>query len=127
LRLGRACLESGQLDQALAHLLQAQEFAQGPAEAADIQREIGRTFEARRQVDRALEAYHEAIQLNPKQAENFLRAGMAHKAMKQYKEAQELFQRVIDLDPTNVEAHRQLVQVAAFDLLHGARLAALRS
>lgn len=124
LRLGRACLEFGQLDQALAHLLQARDLADGRIDTADIHREIGKTYEARRQLDRALASYQEAIRLNPTQAENFFRAAIAHKLLKQYFEAQQMLQRVVELDPSNVEAHRQLVQVAAFELLHGARAAA---
>jgi tetratricopeptide (TPR) repeat protein len=114
LRLGKLFNGVGQLDVALAHLQNAREFEPGNAEIA---RELGLVYERRSQPHRALELYQELIQLQPKVADNFFRAGLAAKSMRDYVEAAHFFKRAAELDPTNLEIQKQRLAVSATGIL----------
>ena len=74
-------------------------------------------FEARRQYDRAYKSFSQAIECAPQQPDNYFRAGLALKGLKDYAEALTMFQKAVTLDPKHREAHRQLATVSALGLM----------
>jgi tetratricopeptide (TPR) repeat protein len=94
--------------------MQARDLAPGDDE---VLREIGLVFEQRKQFDRALEMYKQAIEAQPKAAVNFLRAGIALKHLKSVPEAVITLERAVALDPNNLEATKQLAVVNAMNLV----------
>jgi len=114
LRLGKLFNVVGQLDAALIHLQSAREI---DPEDAEIAREMGLVYERRNQPHRALELYQELIRLQPSVADNFFRAGLAAKAMRDYVEAAQFFKRAAELDPANLEIQKQRLAVSATGIL----------
>ncbi len=77
------------------------------------------------QYDRALEMYKHAIEVSPKSAQNYTRAGVALKNLKSIPEAVVALERAVVLDPKNLEATKQLAVVSAMNLVStGTRSAA---
>ena len=114
--IGQLCREQGQLDQALAHLLQAQEMKPN---SDLVLRETGLVYEQRKEYDRALEMYQQAAKLAPSSSDNFTRAGIVLKQLKAYPEAAQALERAVALDGRNLEATKQLAVVSALNLMYG--------
>ena len=118
LRQGKLCHSVGNLDQALVHLNRAVELQQSIAEGAAAHFEIGRIFEARRQLERALESYQAAIERNPEVPEYYYHAGMISKQMRDYVNAVRMFEIAVEKDKKNLDARRQLAAVSALSLIN---------
>ncbi|CCQ90913.1 exported hypothetical protein [Nitrospina gracilis 3/211] len=58
--------------------------------------------------EEAVEAYHQAIQINPDAAGPFFNLGLAYKALGQYERAAAAFERTRQLEPGNMEVHLRL-------------------
>ncbi len=84
-----------------------------------VLRETGLVYEQRKEYDRALEAYQQAVKLAPNASENFTRAGVVLKQLKAYPESAQALERAVALDPRNVEATKQLAVVSALNLMYG--------
>lgn len=117
LRLGQLCRIGGQPDKAITNLERAQTLAAASSEQAAVLTEAGLVFEARRQYDRAYKSFSQAIDCAPQQPDNYFRAGLALKGLKDYAEALTMFQKAVTLDPKHREAHRQLATVSALGLM----------
>jgi len=117
LRLGQLCRIGGQPDKAITNLERAQTLAAASSEQAAVLTEAGLVFEARRQYDRAYKSFSQAIECAPQQPDNYFRAGLALKGLKDYAEALTMFQKAVTLDPKHREAHRQLATVSALGLM----------
>ncbi|MBI5349748.1 MAG: tetratricopeptide repeat protein, partial [Chloroflexi bacterium] len=55
--------------------------------------------------------------LQPNIADNFFRAGLAAKSMRDYVEAAQFFKRAAELEPTNLEIQKQRLAVSATGIL----------
>lgn len=119
LRLGQLCRKEKQLDQALVHLNSAMKIQSSGAEAGAIQEELGKVFADRRQFDRAYKAFANAIKHTPTNAPLYFHAGVALKNLKDYGEAIAMFRKAVQMDPKNLNAHRQLAAVSALGLISG--------
>ena len=89
------------------------------ADIGAIQEELGKVFSARRQFDRAYKAFANAIKHTPEKAPLYFRAGVALKNLKDYGEAIAMFRKAVQLEPKNLDAHRQLAAVSALGLISG--------
>ncbi len=118
LRQGKLCHSVGNLDQALVHLNRVVELQQTISEGAAAHFEIGRIFEARRQLERASESYQAAIERNPDVAEYYYHTGMIFKQMRDYVNAVRMFEFAVDKDNKNLDARRQLAAVSALSLIN---------
>lgn len=116
LALARYFRQSGQLDQALAELTALE--ADDPTDAR-IPIEIGLVHKARRQQDKALHAFQRAATIRPEIPTSHYEAGIILKGLKAYRQAAECFERVVELDPSDVDALHQLAAVQALELVHG--------
>jgi tetratricopeptide (TPR) repeat protein len=87
--------------------------------------ELARTYEERRQPDRAMEVYQQALALSPKDHELYFRAGLLLKEMKDYAGAEEMMRWAMELDPNNLTYRRQWGAIAAMNLIHAPREAVL--
>lgn len=97
---------------ALSHLMQARDLA--PADDG-ILREIGLVFDQRKQFDRALEMYKHAIEVGPKSANNYIRAGVALET-KRVPEALVALERAV-ASTLRPRGHEQLAVVSAMHLV----------
>ena len=118
LRQGQLCRETGHLDQALVHFNRAVELQQTPAEGALAHFEIARIFETRRQLDRALQAYQDAIARDSANPDYLFHAGLVQKQVGDYTSAEQLFDQSVRLARKNLEARRQLAAVKALRLIN---------
>ncbi len=119
LHLGQLCRKADQLDQALVHLNGAMKIHSADADVGAIQEELGQVFAARRQYDRAYKAFVNAIKHSPMKAPLYFHAGVALKNLKDYGEAIAMFRKAVQMDPNNLDAHRQLAAVSALGLISG--------
>lgn len=60
------------------------------------------------QWDQAIDAYHQAIRINPDATGPYFNLGVAHKALRQYERAAAAFERAQQLEPDNMEIHLRL-------------------
>jgi tetratricopeptide (TPR) repeat protein len=120
--LGRLLREVNQLDLALHHLNLA---IQMDSDQVAGYLELARTYEERRQPDRAMEVYQQALALSPKDHELYFRAGLLLKEMKDYAGAEEMLRWAMELDPNNLTYRRQWGAIAAMNLIHAPREAVL--
>jgi tetratricopeptide (TPR) repeat protein len=116
LAMGRVCRKSGQLDRALDELSSGE--AQSPKDP-DLPYEIGLVHEARRESEKALDAYRRCLVIKPDHAGANLRAGLILKDLKVYSEASELLGRAAEMDPKDPNVLHQLAAVRALQLVHG--------
>ena len=119
LSLGRLCRKVKQLDQALVHLNNAMKAQNSDSDAGAIQEEFGKLFVQRRQFDRAYEAFANAIAYAPTKPVLYFQAGLALKNLKDYGEAITMFRKAVQMDPKNLDAHRQLAAVSALGRISG--------
>ncbi len=76
-------------------------------------------YEARREFDRALDAYRRAVESAPELVEPYRRAGAVLKSIKAYAEAGRMLARAAELEP-DPKTLQQLAAVRALELVHGA-------
>ncbi|MEW6718796.1 MAG: tetratricopeptide repeat protein, partial [Chloroflexota bacterium] len=120
--IGRIQRQANQLDLALHHLNLA---LQHDPEQAAIYDELAHTYHARRQHNKALESYQQAIALKPNDDHLYYQAGLLFKDIKDYARAEEMLRWATKLVPDNLDYHRQLGAVAALNLVHSPREVAL--
>ena len=107
------------MDQALVHLNNAMKAQNSDSDAGAIQEEFGKLFVQRRQFDRAYKAFANAIAYAPTKPVLYFQAGLALKNLKDYGEAITMFRKAVQMDPKNLDAHRQLAAVSALGLISG--------
>jgi tetratricopeptide (TPR) repeat protein len=116
LLLSRLFRQFGQLDQALAELSALE--TEAPSDAR-IPFEIALVHKSRRQLDKSLSALQRSISIRGDIPSAHFEAGIILKSLKAYQHAAECFERVVELDPSDAEAHHQLAAVQALALVHG--------
>jgi len=107
--------QSGQLDQAITHLNSA--IDHNPDWAAP-HLELGRTYQQRRQYDRALNAYHRAIALDPTNPQPYHWAGIVLKDSKDYVNAEMMLRKAANFAPKDIGIQRKLAAMIALNLVH---------
>jgi tetratricopeptide (TPR) repeat protein len=113
--LGRLMRRSGQLDQAVNYLGKA---LQSNQESFDCYIELGRVYQDRRQYSTALDAFQQAIAIEPGNAKAYYLAGQTLKAAKDYTAAEEMLQTAAKLAPNDLAIRRQLGGLVALNLVH---------
>jgi Flp pilus assembly protein TadD len=68
---------------------------------ADVQVAMGRALEKRGQLDKAVSAYYQAYQNDPKRADACLRLGVLHDQQGKFKESKEWYQKALAIQPGN--------------------------
>lgn len=71
----------------------------------------GNEFSQKGQYEEAVEAYHEAIQINPDATGPFYNLGLAYKHLKEYERAAAAFERALQLEPENMNVRLSLGNV----------------
>ena len=71
----------------------------------------GNEFSRQGQFEQAVEAYHQAIQINPDATGPFYNLGLAYKHLKQYDRASAAFESALRLEPDNMNIHLSLGNV----------------
>lgn len=79
---------------------------------------MGKVYEDRRELDRAIETYRQAIARLPGDGESYRLAGLAYKARKAYPEAMAMLRKAAELAPNDVELHKQVATVGALAFVH---------
>ena len=118
--LGHLLRNMGQLDQAIHHLSEAIQLTPSLMEAY---LELGSTYQDRRDLDRALQAYDQAMKLGAEDPRPYYLAALALKECKDYQNAETLLRRAAALAPTDLAIRRQLGAVIALNLVHNRRRA----
>ncbi len=106
---------NGQLDQAIYNLSKA---IQRNPELIESYLELGRVYHHRRQYSTALDAYQQAIALDPGNAQVYYLAGQTLKSAKDYAAAEEMLQHAAKLAPDDLAIRRQLGGLVALNLVH---------
>ena len=68
----------------------------------------GNEFSQKGQFEQAVEAYHQAIQINPDATGPFYNLGLAYKHLKQYERSSAAFESALRLEPDNVNIELNL-------------------
>jgi tetratricopeptide (TPR) repeat protein len=71
----------------------------------------GNEFSQKGQFEQAVEAYHQAIQINPDATGPFYNLGLAYKHLKQYERASAAFESALRLEPDNINIRLNLGNV----------------
>jgi tetratricopeptide (TPR) repeat protein len=79
--------------------------------------ELGKTYEAREELDDALVAYLEACERDPEMADYHYSAGVIYKHLKRYPEAAAKLRRAIKLKPNHADAYKQWAAVSAMSFI----------
>lgn len=113
--VGQLLKQAGNLDQSLHHLEEAIRLAPYLLQA-HIER--GRVFLARRQQNKALEAFRQAAASAPKDAAPHYEAALALKEAKNYDAAERELRAAAKLSPKDRNIQRQLAAVIALNIVH---------
>jgi cytochrome c-type biogenesis protein CcmH/NrfG len=76
-------------------------------------------LESQQRWDLALEAYRAAARLNPTNSEVMYRMGVVLKNLRSYSEATDALRKAVQLNPSNLPAHKLLSAVMALGLVYG--------
>ncbi len=112
---GHFLRQTGQLDQAVHHLIQAVQI--NPS-FLDAQIELGFVHKDRREYQAALQAFEQAALIAPHDPRPPYQAALALKEGKDYRKAESLLRRAASLSPADVNIRRQLAAVVALNLIH---------
>ena len=99
---GKAAYDAGQFAQAIEPLNKFLLIYPEHVEAAYI---LGRSYEAREDLDNALQRYGQAIQLEPHYKDVLMRTAEIYQKRNDPESALGLLRKLIGIEPTNVEAH----------------------
>jgi tetratricopeptide (TPR) repeat protein len=122
LLLGKLLRQSGQLDQSLYHLNEAN--LKDPR-LLEPYLELGCVLQERRQINQALQIYNRATTIAPRDPRPYFQAGLALKDSKDYIGAEAMLRRAASLAPNDLGIHRQLGAVVALNLVHNRRRSAV--
>jgi tetratricopeptide (TPR) repeat protein len=108
----------GQLDQAIDHLSRA--ITINP-QLVDAYIELGKTYQDRRDHQRAIKIYQQASQANPGDPKPYYFAALALKEIKDYKSAEAMLKQAKKVDPEDPSINRQLGVITALNLVNNLR------
>jgi predicted TPR repeat methyltransferase len=75
---------------------------------ADRHNNLGNVLVERERLEEAVEAYRQAIELDPRHANAHSNLGAALKALRRFDEAAAAYQKAIELDPDHADAHNNM-------------------
>jgi tetratricopeptide (TPR) repeat protein len=111
---GRLLSHSGHLDQAVHHL---SESVQLNPTHLDSYMDLGQTYQERRQYNRALQVYQQAIRVAPQDPRPYHQASLALKETKDYAGAEKMIRHAAKLAPEDVRIQRLLSSLVAVNLV----------
>jgi len=111
---GRLLSHSGHLDQAVYHL---SESVQLNPTHLDSYMDLGQTYQERRQYNRALQVYQQAIRVAPQDPRPYHQASLALKETKDYAGAEQMIRNAVKLAPEDVRIQRLLSSLVAVNLV----------
>lgn len=115
LLLGKVARQQGNLDQALAHLLKIVTITN---ENVEPLMEVGEIYLEKQEPKKALEVFQDACMVDENDYRPFYRAGLVHREMKNYSEAETMLKKASSLAPRDANIRRQLAAVVALNLVH---------
>ena len=118
LMLGRLQRMKGKLDQAIAHLSEA--ITLEPT-LVDAYIELGKTYQERRDLEKAIEIYQKGSQANKSDPRPYYHAGIALKDCKDYLGAEVMLKEAKKYSPDDSNIIRQLGVVTALNLINNLR------
>jgi tetratricopeptide (TPR) repeat protein len=118
LMLGRLQRVKGKLDQAIAHLSEAITL---DSTLVDAYLELGKTYQERRDLEKAIEAYEKGTQANNSDPRPYYYAGLALKDCKDYQGAEWMLKQAKRYSPEDTNIIRQLGVVTALNLINNLR------
>ena len=80
--------------------------------------EMGQTYQARREVPRAIEVYQRAIAMVPKDSRAYVQAAAAYKESKDYRNAEQMLRQASQISGGDASIRRQLAAVVALNLVN---------
>jgi tetratricopeptide (TPR) repeat protein len=113
--MGKIDRLKGNLDQAVARL--AKSIKLDPS-LIDAYLELGQTYQARREVNNAIETYHKAIDMVGKDPRPYLQASAAYKESRDYRNAEYMLRQAAQLSPSDQSIRRQLAAIVALNLVN---------
>jgi tetratricopeptide (TPR) repeat protein len=116
--LGRLQRMKGKLDQAIAHLSEA--ITLEPT-FVDAYIELGKTYQERRDLERAIDTFQKGSQANQSDPRPYYYAGLALKDRKDYSGAEMMLKQAKKYAPDDVNIIRQLGAVTALNLINNLR------
>jgi tetratricopeptide (TPR) repeat protein len=116
--LGRLQRMKGKLDQAIAHLTEA--ITLEPT-SVDAYIELGKTYQERRDLEKAIDAFQKGSQANQSDPRPYYHAGLALKDCKDYSAAEIMLKQAKKYAPDDVNIIRQLGAVTALNLINNLR------
>jgi tetratricopeptide (TPR) repeat protein len=116
--LGRLQRMKGKLDQAIAHLSEA--ITLEPT-LVDAYIELGKTYQERRDLERAIDAFQKGSHANQTDPRPYYHAGLALKDCKDYSGAEMMLKEAKKYAPDDVNIIRQLGAVTALNLINNLR------
>jgi tetratricopeptide (TPR) repeat protein len=118
LMLGRLQRMRGKLDQAIAHLSEA--ITLEPT-LVDAYIELGKTYQERRDLEKAIETYQKGSKANKSDPRPYFHAGLALKDCKDYLGAEVMLKEAKKYSPDDANIIRQLGVVTALNLINNLR------
>ncbi len=118
LLLGQINLQTGHLDRAVHHLSEAIRIAPLKIEAY---LELAKTYQKRREEEKALQIYQKAIKLSEKDHRPYYEAGLILRERKNYVEAETMLRYASEMAPEDINIRRQLGAIVALNLVHNAQ------
>ena len=79
--------------------------------------ELGRCFQEQREYKKGIQAFQNAIAIDPSDQRPFYFAGLVLKETKDFENAEIMFQKAAQLAPTDLNIHRQLGAVTAINIV----------
>ena len=79
---------------------------------------MGKTYQDRRDVEKALETYHRAIDMVEKDPRAYVLAAAAYKESRDYQNAEYMLRQAAELSPNDPIIRRQLASIVALNLVN---------